>query len=133
MLATAIDKQNWNIYISILYLFVMFPIHHTTLCNIRDYWQIFWNYVCNFFFYIISLYTWHHYLHFAETLAGSYLVPAVFCFLKISCSIFLIKHIFPVSWAPSLHWNVSQTGILYTPKQSFRTSNWIQGLLMDLG
>ena len=27
-------------------------------------------------------YTWHRYLYFAETLAGSHLVPVVFCFSK---------------------------------------------------
>ena len=54
---------------------------------------------------------WHPYLHFAETLAGSHLVPAVFCFLERTCfdncpdqsQSFLTKHIFPVSLAPSLH------------------------------
>ena len=53
-LATVIDKQNWSIYISILCLSVIFPIDHTTICNVRDYWRILWNLqVSNFVFFFL--------------------------------------------------------------------------------
>ena len=46
-----------------------------------------------------------------------YLALATFSFYL------LINGILPVPWAPSLHETLSQTAILYTTQQSFRTNN----------
>lgn len=121
------------------------PSNHYLQCHellSEEYFETSWYVTLPFSMFSLCCHnTLHHFLHFAETLADSNLFFQQFSvFLKglllrqLSRSIFCYERYLSciLDTIITLYWAVSQTTIFYTPNQSFRTSNWMQEIVMQL-